>query len=266
MESGGAVAELHCIEMAGDDARRFAQSQFAGDVDALASGRWQWNAWLDAGGRVAALMHLVDPGDGSLLAILRGGDAAGVRAALARYLLRSRTALALRAFTGYADAAMDIGVCGRAGEDLVIGCGTRSLRLVPVAVDIDARASKAWRMEDIRAGWPVLPAAAPGFLPPALGLERLGAISFDKGCFPGQEIAARLHFRGGHKLRLQHVRGTAPLSIGRLRGPGEAASGYVLDSIDADGTTEALVVAPKPGGSKINLMNDTYDVVSMFEP
>jgi folate-binding protein YgfZ len=44
------------------------------------------------------------------------------------------------------------------------------------------------------------------FVPQALGLEHLDAIRFDKGCYPGQEIAARLHFRGGnkrHAVRLQ---------------------------------------------------------------
>jgi tRNA-modifying protein YgfZ len=43
------------------------------------------------------------------------------------------------------------------------------------------------------------------FLPSWLGLEHLGAISVRKGCYPGQEIVARLHFKGGNKRWLQRL-------------------------------------------------------------
>ncbi len=49
-------------------------------------------------------------------------------------------------------------------------------------------------------------------MPQALELERLDAIRFDKGCYPGQEVAARLHFRGGNKRHLLRlaIDGAAP--------------------------------------------------------
>lgn len=266
MEPGGAVAEVQCIVMAGDDARHFAQSQFAGDVQTLGPGRWQWNAWLDASGRVEALMQLADAGDGTLLALLRGSDATRVHAALARYLLRAQATLAVRACAASAGPALGAGTVVRDGSDLLIGFGARSLRLVPGPAAVDPHASAAWRLADIRSGWPVLPAHGARFLPPALGLERLGAISFDKGCFPGQEIAARLHFRGGHKRRLQHVRGTPPLPTGEVDGSVEAGQVYVLDSVGVDGGSESLVVAPKHNNNKISIMHHTYDVISIFEP
>ena len=40
------------------------------------------------------------------------------------------------------------------------------------------------------------------FLPQSLNLDLLGGLSFDKGCYPGQEIVARMHFRGKLKQRL----------------------------------------------------------------
>jgi folate-binding Fe-S cluster repair protein YgfZ len=36
-----------------------------------------------------------------------------------------------------------------------------------------------------------------------LNLDRLGAISFEKGCYTGQEVIARAHFRGQVKRRMQ---------------------------------------------------------------
>lgn len=261
-----ALARVHCIVIDGDDARRFAQAQFSGDVAALSPGHWQWNAWLDARGRVEALMQLCDPGDGRLLAVLRGGDPPRVRAGLARYLLRMRANLTVREFGGYAGGPMERETVQAIDADLVIGCGERSLRLGEARDSIDAASSDRWRLAEIRDGWPTLPADGPTFLPPALGLERLGAISFNKGCYPGQEMAARLHYRGGHKLRLHHVRGAAPLAAGLPEIPGDPPAARVLDCVAVGDAVEALVVAPRSANIKIKSMGNEYYVVSIFEP
>lgn len=260
------LARVHCIVIDGEDARRFAQAQFSGDVGALSPGHWQWNAWLDARGRVEALMQLCDPGDGRLLAVLRGGDAKRIQARLARYLLRARTTLTVREFGGYAGGPVAMETVQAIDADLVIGCGGRSLRLGEARDGIDAASSERWRLADIRAGWPTLPADGPTFLPPALGLERLGALSFNKGCYPGQEIAARLHYRGGHKLRLHHVRGTTPLALGAPETSDDPAATWILDWVAAGDAVEALAVAERSTSRKIKNMDNEYDVVSIFEP
>lgn len=261
------LAPVHCIVIDGAGTRRFAQAQFSGDVRTLQSGHWQWNAWLDARGRVSALMHLVDTGDGRLLAILKGGDAARVRDRLARYLLRMQATLTVHTLGGYAGRASPLGTAVIDGQNIVLGYGDRSLRLVPEGADAapDLAASNAWRLQEIRAGWPTLPTDEPSFLPPALGLERLGAVSFDKGCYPGQEIAARLHFRGGHKLRLHHVRGPAPLDPGPVPHPGGKESMHVLDCALCRSSAEALIIARQTAACEINVLGTTYDVVSKFD-
>ncbi|MGH8182588.1 MAG: YgfZ/GcvT domain-containing protein [Rhodanobacteraceae bacterium] len=263
------IAPVSCIVIEGVDARRFAQMQFAGDVRALSPGHWQWNAWLDAQGRVAALMHLADPGDGRLLVVLRGGDAASVRNGLARYLLRAQACLTTRTLIAYADAALTSGRTETDGMECLLGYGERSLRLGLGQTDAppvtaNPATSNSWRLADIRAGWPTLPSGEAGFLPPALGLERLGAISFDKGCYPGQEIAARLHYRGGHKLRLHHLHGSTSLPLGTIREAGASGSIDVLDSVRSDFGTESLVVAHRTDSNRINILSNTYDVISAF--
>ena len=45
-------------------------------------------------------------------------------------------------------------------------------------------------------------------------MERLSAVSFNKGCFPGQEIAARLHHLGGHKKHMHVVTSDRALDEG----------------------------------------------------
>jgi folate-binding protein YgfZ len=259
------LPEVHCIAIEGPDARRFAQAQFSGDVESLAQGRWQWNAWLDARGRVQALMQLGRVGEDRYLAILRGGDAERLRADLGRYLLRSKARVTARVFSGIAGDAVPAGqVDADAQGEIVFGYGNRSLRLESFGRHADAEASNAWRLADIRAGWPTLPAGDELFLPPALGLERLDAVSFDKGCYPGQEIVARLHYRGGHKFGLCQLRGPNWLEPGGTFDAGDTDPVRVLDCAIADGSVEALAVISKSQSSTISILDHKFDVVSRY--
>ena len=262
-----AIGTVHCIALEGADARPFAQAQFSGDVDALRPGHWQWNAWLDAQGRVQALMHLADPGDGRLLAVLRGGHAEAVRAALARYLFRLRVSLAIESFIARIGEPLPEGVARREDDVIVLGQETRSLRLAALSASAspDPDAQRLWHLEDIRRGWPTLPDGEPQFLPPALGLERLGAVAFDKGCYPGQEIAARLHYRGGHKWHLCRLRGSVPLPVGEVRDAAGSAVAQVLDIAKAENGFEALTVLRIGVSREITLLGSIYAVESTFD-
>lgn len=259
---GGA---LPAILIAGRDAHGFAQAQFTGDVDHLAPGGWQWNAWLDAKGRVLALMWLADLGEGRLLVVPRGGDPASMLATLQRYVLRRDVVLSARSFSASWGPPLPLGRCVRGDGIPTLGLGARSLRLAaPSANPADPDAVNAWRLEEIRSGWPVLPASGPAFLPPALGLARLGAVSFAKGCYPGQEIAARLHYRGGHKLRLYRVRGSAPWPAPAGAMVESTRATLLVTATDGRGT-EALIVAPVSTDREINVLHNVYEIESTFD-
>lgn len=258
------IGPVQCIVIEGAGAPRFAQAQFSGNVDALAPGHWQWNAWLTPQGRVRALMHLVDIGDGNLLVLLRGGDAQAICIALSRYLLRLPVRLTVREFGGGADGPADSGTAVRDGGDIVLGYGSRSLRLgTATNTPPDATASTTWRVRDIREGWPRLPAGEPEFLPPALGLEHLQAVSFDKGCYPGQEIAARLRYRGGHKHRLYHLQGRAALPGGGTGAPEEIIP---LDMVTHRGEIHVLAVGPLDLPDEIPAPGGSCRVTTRFDP
>ena len=72
----------------------------------------------------------------------------------------------------------------------------------------------SWERADIAAGLPqVYTATSEAFVAQMLNLDLLGAIAFDKGCYTGQEVIARAHYRGRVKRRLQRwhaTAGTAP--------------------------------------------------------
>ena len=62
------------------------------------------------------------------------------------------------------------------------------------------------------------------------GLDRLGAVDFEKGCYVGQEVTARTHYRGLVKRRLAPLRvdGTATIQSGSAITAGDSSLGNVL--------------------------------------
>ncbi|HBP42243.1 MAG: CAF17-like 4Fe-4S cluster assembly/insertion protein YgfZ [Vreelandella alkaliphila] len=75
-----------------------------------------------------------------------------------------------------------------------------------IAINDDEDALNTWQLADIRSGLAWLTAPQQDhFLPQMLNWEALGGISFKKGCYTGQEVVARAHFRGQVKKRLVRV-------------------------------------------------------------
>ena len=64
-------------------------------------------------------------------------------------------------------------------------------------------ATDTWREAELAAGLPWVGAATQDlFIPQTLNLDLIGAVSFTKGCYPGQEVVARSHYRGKVKRRM----------------------------------------------------------------
>lgn len=76
------------------------------------------------------------------------------------------------------------------------------------ALPSDALPSDEWKKLDMLAGYPIIDAQTMGqLLPQACNMQMLGAISFDKGCYCGQEMVARAEYRGANKRALYMVAG-----------------------------------------------------------
>lgn len=230
-------AESLLIE--GPDAISFAHAQFSSRVDALATGQWQFSAWLDAHGRVQAIFHLARVADDQLLLLLRGAEASVLSASLGRFLFRSKvtiTALPARAIaTGSAMPLHDVRIHG---ETAAFGCGSHSMQITEAP-----QAESGWRLLQLREGWPWLPCEASGeLLPAALSLHRLGAVAIDKGCYPGQEIVARMHYRGGNKRHLHRVELALSMDAGAPVHAAGREAGRILDVVLTDNGIEALAV------------------------
>ena len=71
---------------------------------------------------------------------------------------------------------------------------------------LQAADESLWQLSKIKQGWPDIAAETlETFLPHALSLDLAEAISFTKGCYTGQEIIARTHYRGKPKKRLARL-------------------------------------------------------------
>ena len=111
----------------------------------------------------------------------------------------------------------------------------------------------AWRLLDIADGIPQIHAAtSEEFVAQMLNLDALGGISFEKGCYTGQEVIARAHYRGRVKRRLQRFmsRGPAKLAIGESGQLTDGRAFMVVEAVQlTNGRREFLAVAPVVGGA-----------------
>lgn len=112
-------------------------------------------------------------------------------------------------------------------------------------VEFDVQAGRISSAESeldrLRAGIPQITAAeSEKFTPHMLNLDLLGIVSLDKGCYPGQEIVARTHYRGASKRRCLRFESAEPVSAGDKVSDGSRDIGEVVNAIG----TDLLAVVP----------------------
>ena len=212
------------LQFRGADASKFLQGQLSNDVTALRAGELMLAGLHNPQGRVLALLRLAVLAPDHIVAVLPAELAESTAALLRRYVLRAR---------------LQIGV-----ELSAAALAALAAQSPPVAALLEPGA----HARHIAAGMPQVYAATSGeFVAQMLNLDCIGAISFNKGCYTGQEIIARSHYRGRTKRRLQRFASVAAVKLL----PGEAVrfadgrSARIVDAIALDdGRSEFLAVAP----------------------
>ena len=124
--------------------------------------------------------------------------------------------------------------------------------LTRIAELMQPSAEGAWQALEIANGIGRIEAATvEEFIPQMLNYDLTGHISFNKGCYTGQEVVARLHYRGKPKRRmyLAEIPGMESAAAGApLFSTGtEQSVGNVVNSVLADGQVVGLVVATASG-------------------
>ncbi|MGY6629700.1 MAG: CAF17-like 4Fe-4S cluster assembly/insertion protein YgfZ [Wenzhouxiangella sp.] len=189
---------LSGLRLSGPDARAFAQSQFTGDLAMATDDRWTPMAWCDPKGRCLSVILLKLHQDHVDLVFPRQ------QAATIKRLSLFAIGRTVEFQPATACGNFDAPATSTAGS--VPGTPMRWLWLdsestvAPASAEIQQR----WQLADIAAAIPWLGEHTSGrFLPQFLNLEQHQGLSFRKGCYPGQEVIARLHYRGTVKYGLR---------------------------------------------------------------
>jgi folate-binding protein YgfZ len=261
-----ALADTVCIEAKGADAEAFLRAQLTSNPPPLNAARSVPAAWLDARGRVQALFRVLGLEDRWLL-LAESASAEAVVTKLRRFVLRSRVELDVNrersviAFLGRAGgwrterglaATFDAGAVslqGRiawlaVGPELLLAVGPEDA-LASAAAGVDRVEHEQEALAEIRLGLPRLSGVlSERYVPQMLNLDLLGAIAFDKGCYPGQEVVARLKYRGSVKRRMRRF-ACGPLD--RPPAPGD-------EIVGAAGSAAGEVVRAAHGGGGFELL------------
>jgi tRNA-modifying protein YgfZ len=250
------LPDLGAVRVQGPDALKFLQGQLSSDTERLPQQRSQLAGLHSAQGRVIALLRLVMVGPDEVLGIVARELAASVATRLSKYVLRAKAKVT--------DASADwlfAGVTSEPAPDghaVVIPLGDGRHLIGQQAGPGTERpthsvARERWRALDIAAGIPqVYAATSEAFVAQMLNLDVLGAISFEKGCYTGQEIIARAHYRGRVKRRMQRLRTRSATTVaaGDSLKLSDGRSAKVVDAVAVgDGRYEFLAVTHVAGGS-----------------
>jgi len=269
---------LGVLRARGADVVSFLQGQLSNDVALLGPERSLLAGYHNPQGRVIALLRLVQASPGEVLAILPRELAAAAASRLAKFILRAKVKVADESaswqvtgllapesradpappFTGaLPDTLNDV----RIGDSIAVRIGALPARWL-VLSSVGAQSANPpvafagcapvqldrWRRLAVAAGEPEIYAAtSEEFVAQMLNLDVLGAIAFDKGCYTGQEVIARAHYRGRVKRRLQRFVTHSPLRL-EPGDTGELSDGRAFKVVNAvalaDGRCEFLAVTP----------------------
>jgi folate-binding protein YgfZ len=249
--------DLGVLRLGGTDVRKFLQGQLSNDIEQLNPGAVLRAGLHNPQGRTLAILCIGLAAEGDLLALMPRDLIVNISTLLKRYVLRSKVTI-----QDATDSYRIVGVLSAQAPERVAGLryryglpgDERFLVLQDSSRPTDSPATvrrEQWHALDVAAGLPQVTAATSGqFVAQMLNLDCIDAISFSKGCYTGQEIIARAHYRGRVKRRMQRFLSEAPLSLG----PGDSARlgdgrhfRVVTAATREDGRSEFLAVAHVPG-------------------
>lgn len=247
-----ALPHLAAARVGGTDAAAFLHAQLSADIASLDDGAATFACYCSPRGQVYGLLLVGRAGDEYLL-LAEEQLLPDMLRRLGMYVLRSKVELEIAAELAVAGVAGPGADSAQGREFEPAGSGLRYL--VGEAVSASAATPARWKEQELRSHVVWLdPRTTEKFIPQMLGFDRIGAVSFKKGCYPGQEIVARARYLGKVKRQplLLHVSAAPEWRPGealRLQDGQEWLQATVIDSVDLGGASdspESLVFAVAP--------------------
>ncbi len=260
-----ALDDLALLHFTGADTVSFLQSQLTNAVDQITPEQAVLAGFCQAKGRLqATLVVWADPQDATArYALVKKSIATLLQKRLSLFVLRAKVKIQLSPARIYGLKAAptsaftlptpfypvqhhdSVTLVGAPNADLKQSARAWLIQTDPEAQALDAQAqaqASDWQAADIYAGlaW-VDENNYESFLPQDINLDIVGGVSFKKGCFPGQEVVARLHYRTTARRR--------------------AALGFITDSTMALASIQDVFSSEAPERALGRVINSAYDPI-----
>lgn len=220
------------LEVQGPDSQKFLHGQCTTDVQNLSPGQWRLGGFCTPKGRLYANFYLLALAEDHYWLVMPRSMVAPTIDRMQKYAAFFRTelhdssthwhGLVFHRAEGNSEqpgelaltvSEQEIAMGMPQGHTLVWLNPLQESHYERVMQTVEAEAEclpeVAWDRWETRFGlaW-VEPSTVEAFIPQALSWDELGGVSFSKGCYTGQEVVARLHYKGVSKKRLRHVSGS----------------------------------------------------------
>ena len=265
-----ALDDTALLYVGGDDATEFLQNQLSNDIQQIDEKTAQLSTLSNAKGRMLGIFRVIKI-DGGYLLVLPKSILPGLQQQLQKFIIMSKVVVADISDT-FARIAMVTDQQKLLTKDyypteinqvyqsdsliavrlpaiknqsrflLLSNSAEEAIKLwTELSQKLQINDQNSWRLQDIEAGIPTLyPATVAAFVLQMSNLQWTGGVSFKKGCFPGQEIVARMQYLGKLKRRmfLAEVKSAqCPLPGDELRtveSDKPDSSGKVVDAVQID--------------------------------
>lgn len=264
------------IKARGKDVTEFLQGQFTNDIKLVEDNLSQLSAYCSPKGRILANFRIFKRHEDYILRI-HSDILEPTLKRLRMFIMRSNVEL-----TDYSNELIRIGIAGENApatltsifknlpvitdesvieNDLTIIKLAGTLPRYEIYGQIDAIKAlweklendaisigkNSWDLLTIRAGIPeIVTDTVEAFVPQMVNLQAINSLSFTKGCYPGQEVVARMHYLGKVKRRLF----MASVNTDSLPLPGQ----YVFSGGEKEDKAGQIVMASRSADKIVELL------------
>ncbi|MFT7234698.1 MAG: folate-binding protein YgfZ [Methylophagaceae bacterium] len=289
-----ALDDLGSLSISGDDSHAFLQNLLTNDITLLAIGQSQYSGLCNPKGRLLALFLIIRTAETNYQLIMPKALCGPIAKRLGMYILRSKVKL-----SNDSEKMVCLGLTQSStlGPELALGDSLEAENYYTTKLPSSAASGRwlvmcqsevvvelaetlvrqgyqnqhadYWQWLDITSGLAsIFPSTQEKFTPQQLNLDLTEVVNFKKGCYPGQEVVARLYYLGKPNRRLFVAKANSALFIDagdELMTSQGSVAGHFVSTLQHQNTVWCLVslklkerenVLVLPDGQTMTLTSD----------
>ena len=267
------LSQLGLLRFSGEDAASFLQGQLSNDINVLDGSQSQISSYCSPKGRILASLRVFRDGDDFYL-LIPADTLAATKKRLQMYVMMSKVNI-----DDLSDETVRIGISGQQANTAlqqlslnapensngyvhhnnvhILNISSTCPRYILISdaktiqpaweamkSDLPMKGYNSWNYMDIQDAIPgIVAATVDAFVPQMVNLHAINGVSFSKGCYPGQEIVARMHFLGKLKRRMYR----ATVHADQAPKPGDSV--FSANSTSGQGAGQIVTSAPLGDGN-----------------